>query len=120
MKLNKNELEPVLEVGGSTLRRASWGGFSAMINSYAAGADFTPLLKGLEGDMCQCPHWGYVLKGALHLRYSDGREEVFSAGDIWYSPPGHTGWVEEDTDVVEFSPENEFAEVFGHIKSQVG
>ena len=23
----------------------------------------TPLVKGLPGDACPCPHWGYVVKG---------------------------------------------------------
>lgn len=31
--------------------------------SLSAGVDATPLFKGLEGNMCQCPHWGFVLSG---------------------------------------------------------
>ena len=119
MRQRKEDLEAVMEAPGASVRLAKWGGMAVLFNSLGKGTDFTPLLKGLKDDMCQCPHWGYVLKGALHIRYTDGREEVFGAGDLWYIPPGHTGWVEEDTDYIEFSPENEFAEVFDHVQSQM-
>lgn len=33
--------------------------------SLSAGVDTTPLFKGLEGNMCQCPRWGFVLSGQL-------------------------------------------------------
>jgi hypothetical protein len=80
-----------------------------------AGTDFTPMLKGLPDDACQCPHWGYVFKGAVQLRYTDGTEEVAAAGEVFYWPPGHTGWVEEDTIFLDFSPEKELRVVSDHI-----
>ena len=27
--------------------------------------DHAPLLKGLPNNQCQCPHWGYVIKGKM-------------------------------------------------------
>jgi hypothetical protein len=36
-----------------------------------AGTDFTPMLKGLPDDMCQCPYWGYVIEGKLNVKYQD-------------------------------------------------
>jgi hypothetical protein len=66
--------------------------------------DATPLLKGLPDDRCQCPHWGYVIKGRITMRYAD-REEVFEAGDAWYAPPGHVPVQHEpSTEIVQFSP----------------
>jgi hypothetical protein len=50
--------------------------------------DHTPLLRGLPDDQCQSPHWGYVIKGKLTFRFGD-REEVYEAGDAFYTPPGH-------------------------------
>ena len=120
MKRKKENLDPVLEGPGATMRLINWGGMSVVYNSYSERTDFTPLLKGLKDDMCQCPHWGYVLKGAFHISYTDGREEVYEAGDLWYAPPGHTGCAEEGTEVVELSPEAAFAELLKHIKSQAG
>src|ERR1700750_2857256 len=50
--------------------------------------DSTPMLKGLPGDQCICPHWGYVLKGQVTFTV-DGVEEVYGPGDAFYIPPGH-------------------------------
>jgi hypothetical protein len=30
--------------------------------SLGAGTDISPLLKGLKGDLCQCPHWGCMMR----------------------------------------------------------
>jgi hypothetical protein len=69
--------------------------------------DGTPLLKGLPDDRCQCPHWGYVLKGKLTMRFAD-REEVYEAGDAFYAPPGHIPVKHEPgTEIVQFSPSKE-------------
>ena len=69
--------------------------------------DHAALLKGLPDDRCQCPHWGYVLKGRMTFRFGD-REEVFEAGDAFYAPPGHIPvHTEPGTEVVQFSPAEE-------------
>ena len=63
--------------------------------------------KGLPDDRCQCPHWGYVISGAVTFRYAD-REEVFEAGDAFYMPPGHVPVKHEPgTEFVQFSPTEE-------------
>jgi hypothetical protein len=84
-----------------------------------AGTDLTPALEGLPGDLCQCPHWGYVIEGKLGIRYTDGSEELVAAGSVFYMPPGHTVWMEEDTAFIDFSPEKEYAEVVEHVTSKV-
>jgi hypothetical protein len=69
--------------------------------------DHAPLLKGLPDDQCQCPHWGYVIKGKMTFRFGD-REEVFDAGDAFYAPPGHIPVHNEPgTEIVQFSPAEE-------------
>jgi hypothetical protein len=69
--------------------------------------DATPFMKGLPDDRCQCPHWGYVIKGKMTARYAD-RDEVFEAGDAFYSPPGHVPVANEPgTEFVWFSPGEE-------------
>ncbi len=92
----------------------------ATVQRYAKGTDFTPLLKGLQNDRCQAPHWGYLLKGVFHIQYADGGEDVLRAGDLYYLPAGHTGWVEEDVETVEFSPAVEMDETISHIKKLMG
>ena len=69
--------------------------------------DHAPLLKGLPDDQCQCPHWGYVIKGKMTYRFGD-REEVFEAGDAYYAPPGHIPVHNEPgTEFLQFSPAEE-------------
>jgi len=71
--------------------------------------DGTPLLKGLPNDRCQCPHWGYVLKGKMTMRFAD-HEEVYEAGDAFYAPPGHAPICHEPgTQMVQFSPAHELS-----------
>ena len=100
------------------MRVVNWGGMAAVFNSYSERTDFSPLLKGFKNDMCQCPHWGYVIKGAFHMSFPDGSEEIYEAGDLWFAPAPHTGWAEKGTEVIEFSPEAEFTHLIEHIKNK--
>jgi len=69
--------------------------------------------------MCHCPHWGYVFKGALHIRYTDGREEALEEGHVYYIPPGHTAWTtDKDTAMLILGPEKEEMEVMAHIQKR--
>jgi hypothetical protein len=119
MVTEKNKLPVVFEVPGVTIRSTNWNGMAALSVRLSAGADFTPVLKGLADDLCSCPHWGYVTKGAIHLKYKDGLEEVARAGDLWNTPPGHTAWCNEDSEFIEFSPQQEFASLLNHVRKQV-
>jgi hypothetical protein len=84
--------------------------YSVDFLTFRADVDATPLLRGLPGDQCQCPHWGYVLKGRLTYQV-DGREEVFEAGDAFYLPPGHIPVQNEPgSEFVQFSPTKELRE----------
>ncbi len=87
---------------------------------FPKGADATPLLVGLPGGLCSCPHWGTVLKGSIHVRYADGTEELVRAGEVYYWPPGHTVWVDEDYEAIEFSPSRAMGEVIEHLKKRLG
>ena len=82
-------------------------GYSVNFTSFREDVDATPLMNGLPDDRCQCPHWGYVVSGKVTFRYAD-REEVFEAGDAFYTPPGHVPVKHEPgTDIVLFSPADE-------------
>jgi Cupin domain len=84
--------------------------YSVDFLTFRADIDATPLLRGLPGDQCQCPHWGYVLKGRLTYQVG-GREEVFEAGDAFYLPPGHIPVQNEPgSEFVQFSPTKELRE----------
>ena len=42
------------------------------------GADGRPLLQGLPGGRCHCPHWGYVISGKLRIHTADGAHDVLA------------------------------------------
>ena len=63
-------------------------GYTVGFTTFRQDIDATPLLKGLPDDRCQCPHWGYVVRGRMTFRFPD-RDEVYEAGDAFYTPPGH-------------------------------
>jgi hypothetical protein len=97
-----------VEVPEGTIRFVEWGGTTIENGRFTQRVDPGPLYQGLPDDRCQCPHWGYVLKGRLRYQYAD-REEVYSAGEVYYAPPGHTPILEAGTEYVEFSPTHELA-----------
>jgi len=119
LKLRKEEMTIALELPVATFRVTEWDDMAVAYVKLEAGVDATPLLEGLPGDKCQCPHWGYMLEGAIHVRYSDGKEEVCRAGEMFYWPAGHTVRVEEDTSFVEFSPKKSLKEVYDHIGNKL-
>jgi hypothetical protein len=104
---NRKEIPVAFEEGGVVSRQAQWGEMNVAIETAPAGMDTRPLFKGLPGDSCQCPHWGYVIKGRGRVIYPD-REEILNEGDAYYLEPGHNLVVEEDGEIVEFSPRGEY------------
>ena len=96
-----------------------YGKISGEYFSLPAGMEISPLLQGLDGNMCNAPHWGYVLEGRVVTTYADGTQEVTSKNDLFYWPPGHTVKVEEDAEVVLFSPQHEHCAVMDHMISRM-
>ena len=92
-----------------------YGTMSGEYFSLGAGADIAPLLKGLEGDLCQSPHWGYLMQGELTVTYADDSSETVRGGDLFYWPPGHTVKVAQDAEVILFSPQDEHTHVMDHM-----
>jgi hypothetical protein len=80
------------------------------------GTDLRPALKGLPNDMCQCPHWGYVLKGKVRMHTKSGHQD-FEAGQAFYWASGHAPEMLEDSEYVDFSPTEELDAVIRHILS---
>lgn len=116
MKIKKENIPVTMEGPGTIMRGLpGYGGMTVAFNELPAGTDFTPLLKGLANDSCHCPHWGYLVDGALLVKYDDGTEETLQTGDVFYLPPGHTAIVLTDLKFLDFSPEKELNEVLGHI-----
>ena len=77
-------------------------------------------LAGLPNGQCRCPHWGYVITGAVSVDYGD-REESYGPGDAFYMTPGHVPTAEAGSEFVMFSPKAELdatmAAVQAHMQS---
>jgi hypothetical protein len=91
-------------------RHADVEGYTIDFLTFRTDIDSAPLLHGLPGDRCPCPHWGYVTKGRLTFGFGD-REEVFEPGDAFYVPGGHVQRAEAGTEYLQFSPSEELREV---------
>ncbi len=107
MRGSREDLSATLESEEVLILEAEWGEIHVGFETYNEEFDIAPLLKGLPDDMCQCPHWGYLLEGRMRVRYAD-REEVVEAGDAYYMEPGHSPTMEAGTELVEFSPKDEY------------
>lgn len=98
----RQEAGPVVDL------RDELDGYTVSFTSLLDDIDATPFMKGLPDDRCQCPHWGYVLKGKVGYRFAD-REETFTEGEAYYAAPGHIPIFYAGGEVVEFSPTEDFA-----------
>ena len=101
---------PALDLGGEL------AGYTAEFVTIRQGHSLAPVLKGLPGDSCQCPHWGYIMTGRLTVSYGD-HEETYEAGDAYFMPPGHVPAAETGTEFVQFSPTEELAVTLAAIKA---
>lgn len=127
MHVAKNDVETMLQIPGATARlrqnmgeAGSLGTMSAEYFSLAAGVDTTELFQGLEGDLCQCPHWGYMLRGSITTTDARGQQETVNEGDLFYWPNGHKLKVTKDADFVMFSPQKEHIHVIEHLRRKTG
>lgn len=98
-----------LQLPQAIWRAQDWGDMHVSFEVYRQELDSRPVLARLPGGQCQCPHWGYVLKGRLRAYYGE-EEEVITAGQAYYLVPGHTIVVEAGTELFELSPRQAFAE----------
>ena len=106
-KVSRESASQVEDSGVMEGRYERLGDYMVGFESFREEADATPLFKGLPDDRCQSPHWGYILKGKVTFKYAD-HQEVYETGDAYYAPPGHIPVVSAGTDIVEFSPAEEY------------
>lgn len=54
-------------------------------------------VKPIAGtDLCQTPHFGYVLSGKMVVQMADDTETEFGPGDVVSIDPGHDAWIVGD------------------------
>ena len=107
----------LIEEMGPVLDRASTAdGHTVELVTFKEHVDMTPVLASLPGGNCSCPHWGYVIKGRVTVRYDD-HEEVLEEGDAYYMAPGHVPEVEAGTEVAMISPTDQLTATDAAIRA---
>ena len=126
MRIAKDVVDIKMEIPGAVIRQRTdfgdatgLGKISGEYFSLSAGVDTTPLFQGLEGNSCQCPHWGFVLRGQLTTTQVNGAQETVNANDLFYWPPGHNVKVDADAEIIMFSPQHEHSLVINHMIGKV-
>ena len=122
MRVSKDKVDVKMELPGAAVIRQSMDfgkmngtEISAEYFTLAAGVDTTPLFQGLEGNLCRCPHWGFVLRGQLTTTDEYGARETVNADDLFYWPPGHNVKVDANAEIIMFSPQHEHSHVISHM-----
>ena len=107
VEIDHGELQTrYLELDGMAIRHAR----------VPAGADMSPLLRGLPGDRCPSPHWGIVLAGSIHIVQADGTTETVRAGEVYHWPAGHTATTDEPVEFLEVGPVEQMRLFNHHVK----
>ena len=117
-KASKQSVTEVEDFGVAVDRAGHLDGYTVNFVEIRETHDLAPMLATLPSGSCPCPHWGYVVKGRITVRYAD-HEETLEAGDAFYLPPGHAPEAEAGTELVQFSPAAELAAVMAELKQNL-
>ena len=109
-KTSSTAADRVADYGVAIDRSTELDGITVNFVTITKSHDLAPMLAALPTGKCTCPHWGYVVAGRVIVRYDD-REEVLEAGDAFHMTPGHAPEAEEGTELIQFSPTDQLAEV---------
>jgi hypothetical protein len=127
MRVAREDVDVKMQIPGAVIRQrkdfgdaTGLGRISGEYFSLSAGVDTTPLFQGLDGNLCQAPHWGYVLEGQLTTTDAAGLTETVNAHDLFYWPPGHNVKVDADAEIIMFSPQHEHSHVIDHMIKMTG
>jgi hypothetical protein len=115
-KLSKDSAPNVQDLGLAVDRSGDLDDTTVNFVTIRQDHSLAPLLRGLPGDSCQCPHWGYLLAGKLTVSYAD-HEETYRAGDAFYMTPGHVPAAEAGTQLIQFSPKGQLAETLAAMRA---
>jgi mannose-6-phosphate isomerase-like protein (cupin superfamily) len=113
--LSKQSASLVDDFGVAEDRHDDLDGYTVSFVTIRETHDLAPMLAALPGGKGTCPHWGYVFKGRLTIRYGD-HEETVGPGEAFYMSPGHVPAAEAGTELVQFSPADQLTATTDAIK----
>ena len=107
MRSSIQDLPVAAEMPEGTIRQVNWGNMILETGHIVKDGNGEELFKGLPDDRCQCPHWGYIIKGQMRFKFAD-HEEVYNAGDVYYAAAGHIPYLSAGCEYIELSPAEEY------------
>ncbi len=120
MHASKADL-PAMVIGEYEGRTVDWGDFRVAFE--AMPEQFPPdesPFAGLPDDRCQCPHWGYLIKGSFRVTYRGEPDEIVRAGEAYHLRPGHFVQTLEPVELVELSPVHQHDETMSVVARNMG
>lgn len=96
----------LLNIGGGQVGRIS----------VEPGWRWSEHMKEVAGtNLCQAPHFQYVLQGVVHVVMEDGSEADIGPGTVSVLPPGHDAWVvgDEPAVVIDWAGASRWGEAAG-------
>lgn len=116
--ITRQQAPVAIEGDGVELRSQEIGGdMTAAFVRLPKGADLRPALAGMPDDLCQCPHWGFMVSGRIRMHTAAGAQ-TYEAGQAFYWGPGHAPEALEDAEYIDFSPTRALAPVIEHIRAR--
>ena len=113
--LGWDDLEVALAGPGVEIRTVEAAGMTNALIRLSAGFDARPVFKGLPGDLCQVPHWGYVISGQLALWTADGSRRTYEPGGLRLGARPCSG-CGRGHQFVELSPSDGYAGLMAHVR----
>ncbi len=98
------------EVGGVRIDVVRTGASRVKRVIYEPGFRWSTHMRSIVGtDLCMHAHVGFLVRGQIHIQYSDGCTLEFVAPAVLAIDPGHDGWVvgDEAAVLVEFDFEKD-------------
>jgi hypothetical protein len=101
-------------------RSVQWGDMEVGYTE-APAVDCSPVYAQLPGGVCQCPHYGYVIEGAVRCVYpgTDWPDEVAHTSELYFFPAGHTLVYDEPSKVIEINPAAALATLMDHVEDVI-
>lgn len=117
MKARAEDLPAIIETPVGSIRALDESDMTfTVIDVKEGGVDLGGLFAGFPGGMCPIAHWGYVIEGAVHVRFADGHEEGAEKGSVFCSAPGHIPTFDPGTTVIEIGPKVENQQLNEHLR----
>ncbi len=109
-----DNLPVALRAPDAEIRKGDFGGLSICLLRLEKGHDTRPLFRGMPDDLCQVPHWGYIVSGRIRL-WTQREPLTYEAGEAFYWAPGHAPEAIEDCEYVEISPADQYNDLMAHV-----